>query len=258
MDKPPAGAMVVDRATPYGPIRLYMKSQRNAVATVVLIHGTPGSSGAWSSQFNPSLENVDVIAYDRPGFGQSGDAPGWPTLDYQVRVLREAIFSKPMKTPVFLIGHSYGGPVALQMAVLHPDLVRGALLIGGAVDPAQERVLPVQKFAALDLIRLLLPTPVRTSNEELMTLKSDLRKLEPQLAQLRVPVIMLHGTQDENVPVENVAYLETKLAHAGHSDLFEKRVYSGINHFIPWQHPELVQASLASLEAHAAKLAPAK
>ena len=40
---------------------------------------------------------------------------------------------------VLLVGHSYGCPIALLAALEHPEKIGGVLLIGGDVDPAQEK-----------------------------------------------------------------------------------------------------------------------
>jgi pimeloyl-ACP methyl ester carboxylesterase len=78
----------------------------------------------------------------------------------------------------------------------------------------------------------------------LLTLRGDLVRLQPQLSALAVPVVMLHGGKDHQVPVANVDYLHAQLAAAGKSNLFEQLVFPGHNHFIPWEHPDAVEAAI--------------
>jgi pimeloyl-ACP methyl ester carboxylesterase len=61
---------------------------------------------------------------------------------------------------------------------------------------------------------------------------------------LTVPVLMLHGTKDKLVPVANVEYLRAQLAAAGKRNLFDQLIFPEYNHFIPWQHPDAVEAAL--------------
>jgi pimeloyl-ACP methyl ester carboxylesterase len=64
---------------------------------------------------------------------------------------------------------------------------------------------------------------------------------------------MLHGDRDPLVPVENVAWLEQRLAAQGKSGLFAKIILPGVNHFIPWEHPEEVARGIRLLVTMSAR-----
>jgi pimeloyl-ACP methyl ester carboxylesterase len=66
----------------------------------------------------------------------------------------------------------------------------------------------------------------------------------PWVSALAVPVVMLHGGKDHQVPVANVGYLRTQLAAAGKSNLFEPLVFPDYKHFIPWEHPDAVESAI--------------
>jgi len=85
---------------------------------------------------------------------------------------------------------------------------------------------------------------LRQCNRELLTLKGDLEELKAALPRLRVPVVMLHGERDQQVPVGNVAYLRAQLAATGRTNLFRERFHSDYTHFIPWEHPDAVDRAL--------------
>ena len=117
MEKAPPGAVVEDRRIAEGfGVRVYALRRAEARGSLVLIHGTPGSTFAWMEQFRQPPLGWDVIAYDRPGFGASGGVRDEPALDFQVRVLRQAVLRGDLRRPVLLVGHSYGAPVALRAA----------------------------------------------------------------------------------------------------------------------------------------------
>ena len=68
---------------------------------------------------------------DLPGFGKTPlpDAP-WGTQEYADEVAR---FIKELpKRKTFVIGHSFGGRVALRLANKYPELLDGIVLVGGA------------------------------------------------------------------------------------------------------------------------------
>ncbi len=118
---------------------------------------------------------------------------------------------------VLLVGHSYGSPIALLAALEHPDKIGGILLIGGDVDPAQEKPMWIQYFFGWRLTSWVLPRSLRQCNREMLTVGDDLKKVQALLPSLAVPVVMLHGDQDPLVPVENVAWMEAQLATLGKS-----------------------------------------
>jgi pimeloyl-ACP methyl ester carboxylesterase len=79
---------------------------------------------------------VRVIAPALPGFGGS-DGPPLLRIDLKADSRRIAglIDALALEEPVFLVGHSFGGGVALQLATDRPDLVRSLTLdntVGGA------------------------------------------------------------------------------------------------------------------------------
>lgn len=149
---------------------------------------------------------------------------------------------------VLLVGHSYGSPVALLAAIEHPDKIGGVLLIGGDVDPAQERPWLVQYVFGWRLTSWLLPHALRQCNREMLTVRADLTQMQTLLAKLLVPVVMLHGDRDPLVPVENVAWLERQLTTLGKTNQFAKIILPGVNHFIPWEHPDAVERGIRQLD----------
>jgi len=73
------------------------------------------------------LDGLDAVAPDLPGFGATAppEVP-WGSADY-------AEAASPLcreNGPVVLVGHSFGGRVALLIAASHPELVRALVLTG--------------------------------------------------------------------------------------------------------------------------------
>ena len=70
-----------------------------------------------------------VVTYDRAGFGRSELGPDDLTPDEQVEDLREALDALGVPQPRVLVGHSYGGLMAMYHACRHPDEVAGVILV---------------------------------------------------------------------------------------------------------------------------------
>src|SRR5262245_7073126 len=105
----------------------------------------------------------------------------------------------------------------------------------------------IQYAADSPLLEWLVPRSLRQCNREILAAPRDLAELQNRLSELAVPVVMLHGTRDDFVQVENVAWLESRLAALGKTNLFAKIVLPGANHFIPWERPGDVAGGIEKL-----------
>jgi pimeloyl-ACP methyl ester carboxylesterase len=106
-----------------------------AGSPVVLLHAGVADRRGWRD-VAPRL-GAPVVAYDRRGFGETPPGPaGFSHLDDLWAVLDATVAG-----PVWLVGNSMGGALALDAAVSAPERVAGLVLIAPAVsgqpDPAQ-------------------------------------------------------------------------------------------------------------------------
>lgn len=91
---------------------------------VVLLHGQPGTRRDWDG-VRGALRDVRVLAPDRPGYD------GHPAMDFAGNAQRlSALLGATGVQRAVLVGHSWGGGVALQMALDHPAQVAGLCLLG--------------------------------------------------------------------------------------------------------------------------------
>jgi pimeloyl-ACP methyl ester carboxylesterase len=109
---------------------------RGAGPDLVLIHGASGSARDFTFDLMDRLAaDFRVIAFDRPGMGWSDphpDAPASPVA--QAETLRAAAQSLGVRRPI-LVGHSYGGAVAMAWAVGAPAPPAAIVLLAGATHP---------------------------------------------------------------------------------------------------------------------------
>lgn len=99
--------------------------------TVVLLHGSAGSKGHWDDlcrclAADPSLPNR-ILAPDLTGYGEAAPWPGREPYS----LTAEAALLEPLTrgTRSHLVGHSFGGAVALRLAQEHPDRCKSLTLI---------------------------------------------------------------------------------------------------------------------------------
>lgn len=95
---------------------------------VVCIHSNASTSGQWRGLMELLSPGFHVLAPDSYG---SGKSPEWPsdrviTLKDEVELI-EPVLSKA-GAPLVMVGHSYGGGIALKAALMHPGRVRALAL----------------------------------------------------------------------------------------------------------------------------------
>ncbi len=213
--------------------------------TLFFVHGSPGSWDAYKQYLSDSLllKKYRMIAIDRPGFGNSnfGNAEDLAT---QAQIIEDFISQVDNHQPVVLVGHSLGGPVIVKMATDHPDRFPNLVVLAGAVDPRAETPELWRKVLLSKPLRYLIPGALRPSNDELWWLKKDLFDMEPNLKNITSRVTIIHGTKDPLVPYRNMEYMDRKFVHAKSIDNIS---IENANHFIPWEHFDLIRNTLLKL-----------
>jgi len=111
-----------------GKLRIRCLEHPGAGTPVVLIHGLPGTADDFDA-VTPLLAGHRTIAIDRPGFGYS--TGGYVPFDTQIQTIDELLHTLHIARAI-LVGHSYGGTIALGFAERHPSEVQGLVLVDAA------------------------------------------------------------------------------------------------------------------------------
>lgn len=101
---------------------------RGTGPTVVMIHGLMSSRRTWSAQIQLLSDSHRVIAVDLPGHGSSRKPDGDYSLGAHAAAIRDLMDELGVGAAT-IVGHSYGGGVALQFAYLFPDRVERLALV---------------------------------------------------------------------------------------------------------------------------------
>ncbi|MGD1934422.1 MAG: alpha/beta fold hydrolase [Candidatus Phaeomarinobacter sp.] len=211
---------------------------------VIFIHGTPGSAGAWEDYLADVPDGFEYVAVDRAGFGASGPDDAVPSLQAQAEAIAPLV--DDVATPVIVVGHSLGGPVAATLGLLRPDRVKALVIVAGSLDPALEEIHFMQPIGEWWGVRHVLPRMIRNANRELLVLEKELLALQPQLGDLTMPVQIIHGTDDNLTPFENVPYMEEHFTSAP----LTVTILDGQNHFLPWNSKSEIDAAIDRASAH--------
>ncbi|HEY2314561.1 MAG TPA: alpha/beta hydrolase [Streptosporangiaceae bacterium] len=98
---------------------------------IVMLHGQPGSRSDWQQLAGLLPADMRLLALDRPGYAASPYPAG--DFAYNARAVLAEMDAADIERAV-LVGHSYGGGVALSVAALAPERV-AALVLLASVGP---------------------------------------------------------------------------------------------------------------------------
>jgi len=115
-------------------------------ARVIALHGW-GRSG---TDFATILAGHDGLAIHLPGFGPAPAPPqAWSSADY-AHVIAQALEGMG---PVVVVGHSFGGRIAVRLAAAYPQLVSHLVLTGVPLTRVQAAGAPKPAFRVIRALR---------------------------------------------------------------------------------------------------------
>ncbi|XP_008411427.1 monoglyceride lipase isoform X3 [Poecilia reticulata] len=235
-------------------------------ALVFIAHGAGEHSGPYEEIAQRLKErSLLVFAHDHVGHGQS-EGERLNIRDFQIYIRDSLQHIDLMKSrhpdlPVFIVGHSMGGAIAILTACERPSDFTGVVLIGPMVQMNPESATPFKVFVA-KLLNHMLPSLTLGSieskwvsrdktqveaydNDELnyhgrlrvsfgIQLMAAAERIEREIPSISWPFLLLHGDADKLCDIrgskmmyENAASSDKKLTifeggyHALHHDLPE-------------------------------------
>jgi pimeloyl-ACP methyl ester carboxylesterase len=220
-----------------------------------------------------------VIAFDRPGYGHSERPPGriW-NARAQAELFHRALDCMGCKRPV-VFGHSLGTLAALSLALDFPSDVHGLVLAGGYYYPTPRPDLPLmvlpgvpivgdalrytispllarlmwpaalrllfgpapvpERFSRFPIWMALRPSQLRTIGAESAILIPDVAALRRRYSELRLPVVLLAGSEDRFVdPNTHSAALHQELPHS------RLQMVPGAGHMVHHTRPDEVLGAI--------------
>lgn len=229
----------------------YLESGDPTGPAIVFIHGTPGSYGFFSGYIvDPKLASTRNITIDRPGWGSSTVKGEFePTLSFQSSALGEwlcKIKQESAEKELIVVAHSYGATLTPKLAMDHPQCISAALLLAGGADPALTAPRWYNNLSHYPPVSWLVSMSswgLKKSNNEMMTVKSELEKIEHRWHELTLPVTVIQGEEDSLVHPDNADFIETKLAHIPAKVI---RI-NNAGHVLRESHRELIMSEIHKL-----------
>ena len=208
------------------------------------------------SDFDQMLHGMAALAIDLPGFGGAQPPPptSWSTRQY-ADALVPALTN--FEVPPVVVGHSFGGRVALQLAHTHPDLIRALILTGVPQLVARTKAKSSLKHRSVRFLhQMRLISDARIESWKRQHGSSDYRNAEgvmrevlvkavnenyeEQLCSLSVPTVFVWGERDTAAPLADVRRA-LELVPKGMGSL---RVLEGVGHLTPTEAPDSIASAI--------------
>jgi non-heme chloroperoxidase len=275
--QPPHGHPTMSTITTKDGTQIYYKDWGQG-QPVVFSHGWPLSADAWDAQMLfLSSHGYRTIAHDRRGHGRSGQPWNGNDMDTYADDLAALIEKLDLKN-IVLVGHSTGGGEVAHYVGRHGNARVAKIVLIGAVPPIMVKTannpggLPIEVFNDIRAKTLAdrsqffkdLSGPFFGANRPdtkatqgmrdsfwlqgmLGSLKGQYDCIKefsevdytPDLKKIDVPALVIHGDDDQIVPIDDAGRLSAKIIK--HATL---KVYPGAPHGLTATHQEQVNKDL--------------
>ncbi len=228
-----------------------------ARATLVLIHGSPGSMQDFDALAALLPQDLRVLVPDLPGFGCSGRSlPDYSARAHGVYLLQ--LLDELEIEKAHLVAFSMGGAVAMELASLAPERVASVALVAALGveelelfgDHELNHLVHIFQLRLIQLARWGLPH-FGGADEWILGLSygrnftdTDQRRIRPILETLAAPTLIVHGQRDFLVPLAAARETWRIVPQA-------ELVELDASHFVLWNHTEQVADLLGDFVAKA-------
>ena len=234
--------------------RLFAERTGHAHTEVVGLHGWARSR----EDLTAALAGFNALAIDLPGFGASPEPPSvWDSRSYAAFVA-EALAS--LDSPQVLLGHSFGGRIAVKLAAWWPELVSGLVLSGVPLlrpEPAR-RASPQLSFRiarwgsrrGIVSERMMEKLRRRYGSEDYKRASGVMRSVlvcvvnesyEKDLSRITCPVELVWGSNDTAAPLAMAQQACSLLPDA------RLEVIQGAGHMTPLTAPDALRGAVNRL-----------
>ena len=216
--------------------RLYFTTSRADYQTgysIVCIHGSGGCLSHWPEKLR-KLDKFSIVTLDLPGHGKS-QGKGRDSIEEYATVVDDFVAAANLNR-VILMGHSLGGAIAQQLALVAPKWLAALILVGtGArlrvapsildtllktTEPAANLITdwsfgPSAPTSAVETVRLgwqQTPRSITYGDFKACDGFDVMRKVE----EIRMPVLVLTGSEDKLTPPKYGSFLASNIPDAKH------------------------------------------
>jgi pimeloyl-ACP methyl ester carboxylesterase len=261
-------ALVVDNCSIH--YRQHTPPAPRSEPPLVLIHGAGGNLMHWPAELRRMSDRL-VVALDLPGHGHScpldrqGIAPEHPEPSIVAYAQAVSRFTAGLGLGKFvLVGHSMGGAIAQELALSHPEMLAGLVLVatGVRLPVAPELLSAIQHdYEGAAAVLANRSQGEQSDPDTLRIYLQRLREVNPQVLyadyaacnvwdraadtrRITIPTLIICGAADRMTPVQASIDLKQKIETA------ELVVVPSAGHMVMLEQPTVVAGAIRHFLAH--------
>ncbi len=225
------------------PLHYATISRSDTLPLLVLVHGAPGAWYGYLNLMEDTLlqKNFKMVSLDRFGYGKSGY--GHPELSTQVQALEiKRIVDEENSSgkKVYLLGRSYGAPIAAWYAINYPQQVDRLLMASPVIDPDKEKFWWFSGIGRWRITQLLLPQLLNVATSEKYSHASQMKLMLNKWKKLYVPSYVISGANDNIADTANFSFAKRVLVNCPATFT----LLPNTGHLVTGQHPEVIKKYL--------------
>lgn len=222
-------------------IRYVYTDKDSSKTTLILVHGAPGSSSAFLDYLeDTSITNqFNIVSIDRQGYGFSNYGK-YTTIKEQAEILSQLTLQLVPNGNVYLVGHSYGGPIVAKAAIELKNSIKGSILLAPALDPENEKMFWFSKLGYWGSTKWMTSKALQVASSEKIMHSEELAQLEGEWKKLNTPLYHIHGTSDKIVPFVNLEFSKTHF----NPEILTTKAWEGKGHLIPFTEMDMVMEEI--------------
>ena len=241
---------IVDACGMRGNVVLSRGERAAGQENLVFIHGVGGDWSPWYHQRNYFSPAFNVFIMELPGHGAARGKGAREIKDYALWI--KGALEELQVTSPFVIGHSMGGAITMDLALRFPDLPQGLVLVSTG---ARLRVLPdileaitkdfPQAVALICKLSFAQDVPsemLRAAVAEMMKNTPDILlgdfsacegfDIMEKVQEIGIPTLVICGDQDALTPIKYSRYLADTITGSA------LEIVAGAGHLVMMERPE--------------------
>ena len=227
-------------------INYYQQTTDKQAPTLLFLHGWRSAGKIWNSVIEKLGNGYNIYSLDLPGFGQSNV----PDKNFNLQDYAEVVdgfIQKNNLSEVIIIGHSFGGRIAIKLAATNPKYLYKLVL----VDSAGIRHASAGRIIKQGIAKLLKPffklPGLKSARQKIYTsmgaedylatpelqaifvniVKEDITSL---LSKIKISTMLIWGADDNDTPLSDAKIMKEKitdsklvvLSDAGHFSFLDQ------------------------------------
>jgi pimeloyl-ACP methyl ester carboxylesterase len=215
-------------------------SKNDTLPLLVLIHGAPGAWYGFLNLVDDSLlqAHFKIVSVDRLGYGKSGYGKEELSTQLQALSIKRVIEKENCNNKkVYIIGRSYGAPIAAWLAINYPQTFEKLFMISPVIDPGKEKFYWFSNIGRWRAVQWFLPDFLNVATKEKFSHPNEMKRMLPEWKKLYIPTYVLVGEDDQVADTANYTFARTHITNC--PSVFMKLKNTG--HLITSQRPELIK-----------------